>query len=237
MSKLALTSVGLVLLGCVGLQAHGSATANGKGTCGRDNVRVIERKGDTAVYEFKTRGGVRSNTPFKITELCRDGRRTLLDDGGNFDRVQYASVAITRDFLGYAIEACEPDGPNAQPCETFIAGAAARVPDPTRGRSDVSQLRIGPTGATAWLSCRHESGGPPNPRLGRACYSTRRSRSVYVIAAPPADATGRETYEPVRLATGRGIKPFTLAVGSERVTWRQNGKLRSARFPEAPNSG
>lgn len=235
MPKLALISVGLAALAGVGLLAHTSATANGGGgTCGRKDVRVIAKKGDIAIYEIETRGGDRRNKPFKRTELCQDGRRTALDDGGNFDRVQYASVAITGDTFGYALESCEPDGPIAQPCETFVVGAAARVPDPTPGRSDVSQLRIGRTGATAWISCRHESGGPPNPRLGRACFSTRRPRSVFVIAPPLANATGRERYEPVRLDTGRGINPFSLAVGSKRVTWRRNGRLRSAPFPVVP---
>lgn len=63
---------------------------------------------------------------------------------------------------------------NAQPPRSSLRGI----------RIEVSRIRVGPTGAMAWISCRRVLPSP-TPRISRVCRSPRHGRTVYLLPPNP----------------------------------------------------
>jgi hypothetical protein len=199
--------------------------------CGSRPVRVLAQHGSAAVYEVWSYGMLSAR-------LCDRNVLKILSFGPPEIAVQEDSVDITDRAIGYALESCSPDESTDTPCTTIITRGSRRgmntvksasVNDPTATRSQVTSLRVGPTGATAWISC-HRFGtalGQADPTTQPTCAKAGRQHAVYVI---PANASDNST--PIRLAIGTRISPTALAVGTKIVTWRDGKRLRHALIPQ-----
>jgi hypothetical protein len=222
-----LTATALVAAAWVG-GAHADAPRGAY--CGSHPVRVLAQHGSAAVYEVRSYGTLSA-------EACDRNVATTLSFGPPADAVQRDSVDITDRAIGYAIETCSPDESTDTPCTTIIVRGSRRgrhpvkavaVNDPTATRSQVTRLRVGPTNATAWISCHRfgTTAGEADPTTQPTCAKAGRQHAVYVI---PANASANST--PIRLAIGTRISPTALAVGTKRITWRDGGQLRHALIP------
>lgn len=225
----------LPLIAVTGLMVAGIAvTGEAKAPeriCGQKYVKLVAHKYGAYVYVTRTS----KLTGFQ-TKLCDRGRREALDSGsGPGSRVQYRSVTITPSRIGLAVQNC------IEMCQTTVTQGSRTDEtdslfgvDPAVGLTEVSRLRVGYNGEIAWISCSGTTGSEPTALLSRGCRrSKKRIRKVYVLPPNPVPDPneGGPRRPPTLLASGRGIDPFSLAVGQERVTWRHNGRLRSAPIP------
>lgn len=100
------------------------------------------------------------------------------------------------------------------------------APGQTRGPyfvGGVGSAQLKANGSFAYISCPK----PPGfGKLHRPCTDPRDRTSIHKVYAYPDVDNGRRTL----LARGRGIDPSSLRLKGDRLTWRDNGRSRSARL-------